>query len=120
MTTESADDARAALKVFFEAERELTASLAAHAISRPTYLIALQGLRDHLYEKSQLASVMLGMAEDLLDNPGLYLGAEHRKRAGQLGDEYREWLDDFRHVNTERTTFALLDAVAGFTVAPLP
>ncbi len=117
MTIESA---RTALKTFFEAERELTASFTARAITRVTYLISLQGLRDGLCEKSYLCIVVLRHAEDFLDNPGVYLGAEHRKRAEEMGDAYPAWLEQFRKANTERIALTMLEAVAGLSVPPFP
>lgn len=124
MTTAAADEARAALKAFFEAERTLISRFAAEGMTRVTYLTSLQGLRDRLCEASYLAIVVLGRVEELLEYPGVYLGVEHRKQADRLRDtaepHYQAWLDEFRKTNTERTTLAVLDAIAAFVVPPLP
>lgn len=120
MMAESAEGARFALKTFFDAERELTASFVARAITRVTYLTALQGLRDRLCERSYVGLVMLRAAEDLLEKPGVYLGAEHRKQAEALGEAYMAWVEDFRRTNVERIALSVLDGIAGLTVAPLP
>jgi hypothetical protein len=124
MTTEAADEARTALTIFFEAERGLLARFVANGMTRATYLTSLQGLRDRLCEASYLGIVVLSRAEELLEYPGVYLAADLRKRVDRLRDEaeplYQVWLNEFRTANTERTTFAVLDAIAAFVVPPLP
>jgi len=122
MTTAAIDEARTALKAFFEAERTL--GLAADTMTRVAHLTSLQGLRDRLCEASYLGIVVLNRTEELLEYPGVYLAVEQRKQADRLRDtaeaHYQAWLNEFRKANTERATFAVLDAIASFVVPSFP
>jgi hypothetical protein len=122
MMTAAIDEARTALKTFFEAERTL--KLGADGMTRVAHLTVLQGLRDRLCEASYLGIVVLNRTEELLEYPCVYLDVEQRRQADKLRDtaepHYQAWLNEFRKANTERATLAVLDAIASFVVPPLP